>query len=400
MLKQAMILCGGSGTRLGALTARTPKPLLDVGGRPFLDVLLHELGRHGFQDVILLASFEARQIEDYVAANSVARRFGMTLRVSIEPDRAGTGGAVHFARPFADLEFLLLNGNSWFDINLLSLPAPNAIAGTDVTLAVRAIDDATRYGVVELAGDQVTAFLERPRLPGPGLVNAGVYRVSRRIFDSLEPKCSFERDALPKLAAAGRVAAVRREGYFIDIGVTETFNMAQSEIPRHHNRRAVFLDRDGVINRDLGHVGSIDRLHWMDGAREAVRLLNDRGALVFVVTNQAGVARGFYTEDDVGRLHAYIQHEMRRAGAHIDDFRYCPYHVDAQVERYRQDHPWRKPKPGMLLDLLSQWHIDPAACHLIGDQQTDLDAAQAAGVMGHRFNGGNLEHFVRAIGLA
>lgn len=395
-----MILCGGSGTRLGALTASTPKPLLKVGERPFLDVLLHELGRHGFEEVVLLAAFEADQIKQYTATTDLARRFGLRLRLSIEPERAGTGGALHFASALADDEFLLLNGDSWFDTNLLSLASPASRPHLDAVLAVREIDDASRYGVAELSGDRVTAFLERPRQPGPGLVNAGVYRLSRRIFAALDAKCSFERDTLPRLAAAGRVAAERRDGYFIDIGVPETFARAQTEVPARLRRRAVFLDRDGVINRDHGYVGSIERFEWVDGAREAVRALNDRGYLVFVVTNQSGVARGFYTEQDVNVLHAHMQSELRRGGAHIDDIRTCPFHVDAALERYRQDHPWRKPKPGMLLDLMQSWDLHPSGCHLIGDQQTDLDAAAAAGVTGHRFTEGNLLTFISAIGLA
>lgn len=395
-----MILCGGSGTRLGALTARTPKPLLEVGGRPFLDVLLHELGRHGFEEVVLLAAFEADQIAAYMADNPVARRFGTKLKLSIEPERAGTGGAVHFARALADREFLLLNGDSWFDTNLLSLPSPEIAPGTDCVLAVREIEDASRYGVVELVDGRVTAFLERPRQPGPGLVNAGVYRVSDRIFDALEPKCSFERDTLPMLSALGRVRGERRQGYFIDIGVMETFDRAQTEVPQLRRRRAVFLDRDGVINHDHGYVGTVDQFQWIDGSREAVHALNDRGYLVFIVTNQAGVARGLYSEDDIGRLHAHVKAELRRTGAHIDDIRYCPYHTEAKLERYRKEHPWRKPKPGMLLDLMETWGVEPTGCHLIGDQPTDLAAAAAAGVTGHHFTGGNLANFVRSLGLA
>lgn len=399
MLKQAMILCGGSGTRLGSLTASTPKPLLAVGGAPFLDVLLQELGRHGIKDVVLLAAFEAEQVQGYIQDNAIARRFGMTLRLSIEPERAGTGGAVFHAAEFAEPEFLLLNGDSWFDINLLGFGETTASAGVGVVMSVREIEDATRYGVVEMQGDKVVDFLERPRAPGPGLVNAGVYRVRKSIFSSLEPKCSFERDILPKLARDGRVAGVAQRGYFIDIGVPQSYASAQIEIPARQCRPAVFLDRDGVLNRDHGYVGTVERFEWIDGAREAVRALNDRGYLVFIVTNQAGVARGHYTENDVAVLHAHMRRDLSAAGAHIDDIRYCPYHVDANVDRYRQASDWRKPEPGMLLDLIAAWNVEVAASHLIGDQPTDIEAGRAAGVAAHRFAGGNLADFVRGLGL-
>ena len=399
MLKQAMILCGGSGTRLGALTAATPKPLLEVGGRPFLDVLLHELGRHGFDDVVLLASFESEQVARYIADNAVARRFGIKLSIAIEPERSGTGGAVYHARHLANDEFLLLNGDSWFDVNLLGIGETAEFADADVVMSVREIEDAERYGVVVLDGTAVTEFLERPRLAGPGLVNAGVYRVRKPIFSSLQAKCSFERDTLPALSRAGRVRAIIRQGYFIDIGVPDSFAQAQTDVPAHQRRRAVFLDRDGVINHDLGHVGSIARFQWIDGSIDAIRALIDSGALVFVVTNQAGVARGLYTEDDVRSLHAHMQRELRSRGAHVDDLRYCPDHTEAKIERYRRDSPWRKPKPGMLLDLMAAWQIEAAGCHLIGDRSTDLEAGRAAGVRAHHFTGGNLLDFVRGAGI-
>lgn len=162
-------------------------------------------------------------------------------------------------------------------------------------------------------------------------------------------------------------------------------------------RPAIFFDRDGVLNEDNGYVFEISRLKWIDGAREAVKVANDAGYFVFVVTNQSGVARGFYEETHVEALHRWMEGDLAKIGAHIDAFEYCPYHPDAVIDRYRQASPRRKPAPGMINDLLGRFPVDVSRSILIGDKATDLEAAEAAGIRGYLFPGPDLVHFLRSV---
>ena len=162
-------------------------------------------------------------------------------------------------------------------------------------------------------------------------------------------------------------------------------------------RPAVFFDRDGVLNEDTGYVFEITKLKWINGAREAVKAVNDAGCFAFVVTNQSGVAKGLYEETHIQALHQYMAADLAKIGAHVDAFEYCPFHPDASIERYRRASYRRKPAPGMINDLLERFPVDVGRSILIGDKPTDLEAARAAGVQGHLYSDGNLTDFVRAL---
>jgi len=164
---------------------------------------------------------------------------------------------------------------------------------------------------------------------------------------------------------------------------------------REPGRAAIFFDRDGVLNEDTGYVHRIADFRWIEGAREAVKLVNDAGLQAIVVTNQSGVARGYFSEDDVRRLHEWMARDLSAFGARIDAFYYCPYYDGATIEAYRvADHPDRKPNPGMILRAIRDFAVDPKLSLTIGDKPRDLEAGRRAGVEGRLFTGGSLATLV------
>jgi D-glycero-D-manno-heptose 1,7-bisphosphate phosphatase len=167
--------------------------------------------------------------------------------------------------------------------------------------------------------------------------------------------------------------------------------------PVQRLRSAAFLDRDGVLNVDRGYVSDRADFEWIPGAQEAIRHLNDAGYLVVVVTNQSGIARGLYTEREFAALHRWMDDCLRTSEAHIDAVYLCPHLPDAGMGRYRVECECRKPRPGMLLQAISDLDIASASSFLIGDKPSDLAAAEAAGIASHRFTGPNLLQLVRRV---
>lgn len=394
MLKQAVILVDGLGTRPREMTWRVSKRLLAVAGRPFLDYILDEVARYPtIQDIVLLADHGA----GHVVGDYDGRRWrNASVSVLSQPAQLGTGGALKHAASRLDAAFLLLNGDFFFDFNLLDLAAPSVLPSI-ARVALKKDHAGDRYGRVLLDRDFIKTFLPAGAQPS-GPINSGFYCVDREILSFIhELPCSLEEVVLPRLAEKGQLRASLYDGFFIDVSSPADFERAQSELPARVQRPAVFFDRDGVLNVDKAYVHKIQDFEWVAGAREAIKLCNDLGYLTFVVTNQAGVARGYYGIEAIQTLHDWMNRDLAEIGAHIDGFQYCPYHEEGVVPEWRQASDRRKPAPGMILDCLEGWPVRKESSFLIGDRPHDLQAADAAGISGCLFRGGDLLSFIRPL---
>lgn len=383
MLKQAVILAGGLGTRLGEAARHTPKPLLDVGGRPLLEHLVWNLRRHGVDDIVMSVGHLAHRIEEHFGDGSA---FGVRIRYVVEASPAGTGGALRLCADLLEPRFALLNGDTLFDFNLLDLDLLSQRSGALACLALRPVPDAARYGRVELDGTRVVRFAEKS-VEGPGVVNGGVTIFDRRALERLpEGKFSLEHDLMPGWVAAGGVHGKAYDGFFLDIGLHDTLQRAQIEVPHWRRKPALLLDRDGVLNVDHGYVHRPEQFEWVSGAIAAIKKANDAGALVIVVTNQAGIARGYYDDAQFNALMQWVNRQLAEHGAHLDAWYYCPHHPTQGDTELTRQCDCRKPAPGLVLRALREWEFDPAAAVLIGDKPGDSDAAAAAGLRGRLFD--------------
>jgi len=227
-VRQAAILVGGLGTRLGDLTRAVPKPLLPVAGRPLLDHLLEKAAKSGLDDIVLLAGHASEAIDSYLRDHDPGRRFGLTIAVSVEPSPLGTGGAVVNALPLLAEAFLLINGDTWFDFDWRQLADSTAFPAT---IALKAVDNADRYETVTLDGARIGRFVARSTTAGAGLINGGLYRLSKALIAEAAGQpmpLSLETQLAPSLCERGLLGGQVFAGDFIDIGVPESYAAAQT----------------------------------------------------------------------------------------------------------------------------------------------------------------------------
>ncbi len=399
---QAAILIGGKGTRLGQAVTETPKPLLEVCGRPFVEHVMLNLRRFGFTDFLLLAGYRADVVKErYCPETSFLKEIEATVRVVVEPEPLGTAGALKYASNYLQDEFLLINGDSIFDFNYLDLCRCYCAHEPDNWLgrvALLPVESADRYGFVDLEGSLIHAFREKPDAPQSGLINSGVYWLKAAVLDHItSTPCSLEQDIFPRLAAQSQLVGRTYNGYFIDIGIPKDLGRARDELLERMRKPAAFLDRDGTLNHDAGYTHRIDQFQWVEGAQEAIKALNDAGFIVFLVTNQAGIARGYYGPAQVNTLHQWMQDELAESGAHIDDIRFCPHHPEGTVEKLAIECRCRKPGTAMLEALIDAWQPRLQDSFMLGDAAKDAAAGNAIGIRGVQIETGDILPVVKEL---
>jgi D,D-heptose 1,7-bisphosphate phosphatase len=395
----AFILAGGKGTRLKEITpGDMPKPMVNIAGKPILQHQLEFLAKNNVDKVIISAGYGAQAIKKYFGEG---KKIGLSITYSEESQPLGTAGAFKYAEPlFGDAQdIIVLYGDIIFDIDLKRLiNFHNSCSGLG-TLLVHPNDHPDDSDLLEVDSvNKIFKFIPKPHPAGQlyqNLVNAGIYVLKPDLarFIKSGQKLDFGQDVFPALVANGKdLYAYRSSEYVKDVGSPERYREVEKDIISGkvyrrnlvNKQRAIFLDRDGVINEEVSYLYRPEQLELIDGSAEAVKKINNSDYLGIVATNQSVVARGLCSEKDVAQIHKKLDVLLGEKQAFLDGNYYCPHHPDRGFEgenrEYKIECACRKPKTGMLLQAEQDFNIDLEKSFMIGDATSDIMTGVNAGL--------------------
>ena len=410
---KTVIMAGGRGTRIASLASDIPKPMILLEGVPVLEREVRCLRDQGFTDIILTVSHMADKIIGYFGGGE---RFGVQLQYYVETQPMGNAGALFELKDELTEDFLLLNADSLFDIDFERFIAFHKIRGGLATLFTHPNDHPYDSGLV--VADKVGTVIqwlakedERSR-HYKNRVNAGLHILSPKLLELRPdtPKIDLDRQILKPLAGTGKLFCYDSPEYVKDMGTPERYAQVSADwrsgrVQARNLRRkqkAVFLDRDGTVNRYVGFLRNIDDFELLPGAAEAIRKINRAGYLVIIITNQPVIARGEVTYEELDEIHNKMETLLGEQGAYLDAIYYCPHHPDkgfvGEVPKLKIDCTCRKPKPGMLLRAALDLNINLKQSWMVGDGENDMQAGQMAGCRCVRIGKDGINGLWQAVG--
>lgn len=391
-----VVLAGGKGTRLG-LTDK-PKPMVPVAGRPLLERLVEVGKASGFHDFVFLNGHLAEVIETHFGDGSA---FGVRIEHVREPSPLGTAGAIRDARLLLTEPFIVLYGDILIDLDLAHFAAFAKAKGGVGALFVHPNDHPHDSDLVVADEDaRISAFLSKPHAPGqflPNLVSGAIYVLSPRAIDYVPDTGSTDwgKDIFPRIIEAGEdLYAYRSIEYAKDVGTPDRLAKGESDLASGRTARlsrrtpkpAIFYDRDGVLNQEIGGVHRPDDLKLIPGAGPALKKVNRAGIPSVCVTNQPDLAKGLFTRADLQQVFAALDTGLAESGAYLDDTYYCPHHPEAgwpgEVPELKIPCDCRKPGAGMLKSAAEMHNLDLARSWIVGDKYCDIAAMQSVGGKG------------------
>jgi D,D-heptose 1,7-bisphosphate phosphatase len=395
-LKQIVILAGGKGTRLKEISNDMPKPMVRILGKPLLQHLIEQCVKYEFLDIKLLVSYKHEIIRDFFGDGS---DYGVSIQYYVEDIPRGTAGALLDILPNLNEQFMVLYGDTFFDIDLNAFWRFHRFKGGDISIFLHPNDHPKDSDLIEIDSDlKVTNIHPYPHDSQwrRNLVNAALYIFNKKSLRGVSLKSKrpdIAKDLFPILLDFGRnIYGYLSTEYIKDMGTPNRLYKVERDITsgrveslRHKVRKiAVFLDRDGVINQEIDHLSSLDEFNLIPGVGEAIRQANKEGILVVVVTNQPVIARGELSISELQAIHNKMDTLLGEEGAYIDRLYYCPHHTDSgfsgEVRELKYECDCRKPNIGMFLKAEKELNILLTDSWMIGDSTGDILSADRAGM--------------------
>lgn len=394
---QVAIMAGGMGTRLRERSGDMPKPMVPIVGKPVLHHQIELCRKNGFTDIALLLQHKSEKILEYFGDGST---LGVNLSYVIEEQPRGTAGALRDALPVLAECFLVLYGDTFLDVDLRKLWRAHETSGAVGTLFLHPNDHPQDSDIVDIdAKGSVQAILPYPHPDGcevRNLVNAALYVLDRAGLEDVTPtegKADIAKHMFPQMLDLGRpLYGYVSPEYIKDMGTPERLDKVERDfvagLPERLSgrqlRTAVFLDRDGTINREVSYLKSPDQLELLPGAAAAIRRLNRNGMLAVVITNQPVLARGDVSFEGLDRIHARLESQLGREGAFLDGLYLCPHHPDkgftGEVGELKGPCSCRKPEPGLIDQASRDFGIGRQHAWMVGDTTSDVEAGRRSGV--------------------
>lgn len=368
---QAVILAGGRGTRLRPISDVRPKPMVEIHGKPFLEYMIEMMRDQGFRRILLLLGYLPEVVQGYFGDG---RRWGVAIDYSVTAFEDNTGRRVKLAERYLDPCFLLTYCDNYWPMQIARMWPRFASANVPAMITVYSNKDAyTRNSVRVNEDGYVTVYDKTCTSPGLQGVEISYALMRKSVLDLIPPgNVLLEESLYPQLAERGQLLAHVTDHRYYSAGALHRLPITEAFFS---GRPAILLDRDGVLNRKPPrgqYLRSWDEFEWLPGAREALRLLKEANYRIIVVTNQAGVARGIMTEEDLLSIHRRMVAEVTRSGGRIDAVYYCSHHWTDNCE-------CRKPRAGLLFEAQHTFNLDLTRTVFVGDDETDVQAADAAG---------------------
>ena len=394
---QAVILAGGRGTRLQSLSNNLPKSMTPILGKPLLQYQIELCANQGITDIQILVGYCSEAIKEYFTDGSF---FGVKINYHQETELLGTAGALLDVLDSLNDDFIVIYGDTFLNIDLISLCSFHFSKKADVTLFLHPNSHPQDSDLIEinskLSVTNIHTYPHSPFLPKRNLVNAGLYIIKKSILRNVKissKKPDIAKNLFPKLLKIGAsLCGYVSTEYIKDMGTPDRLDFVEKDIisgkvealSRKSQKRAFFLDRDGVINREVGHLKSISQFELIPGVGKSIKKINNAGILVIVITNQPVIARGELSEKNLRIIHNKMDTLLGNEGSYVDAIYYCPHHPDSgfegEVYKLKKECKCRKPSPGLLFQAVDELNISLEKSWMVGDSSSDILAANQAGV--------------------